>query len=152
MSALIDKFDRDITLPNKRERIVAIARWFLGHPYEYGAKGAGPLDGVLGKGEIKPTDCSGLVCSVYNEVFGSPNLDLDEMGTEKFLTTALFDTVTSPGLGDIVCWTGHIGIVADKDKKKCIHAPGKGKPVRYQDWSFMGLGDPTFRKWHNLLD
>jgi hypothetical protein len=147
MVALVDKWADEEKLP-KRARLVAVARWFIGNPYEWDGKDAKPLDGLSFGGprkELKPLDCSGLVCAVYNAVYGEPRIDMD---TAVLLTTTVFQTVTEPGLGDIICWSGHCAIVADLAKKICIHAPGAHKLVKTQDWTYMGLGTPAFRTWN----
>ena len=97
------------------------------------------------------TDCSGFACAVYNEVLPEANLDPKVLGTSGLMTSALFETVSSPRAGDLVFWVSHVAIVIDPNKKICIHAPGKGKPVRYQDWTYMGLGPvAAFRSWIHL--
>lgn len=112
MAALVDLWYETKKLPS-REKILAVARFYLGTPYEYGAKDARPLDGIAGQplGEI---DCSGFVRAVYDEVFPSEGLaSRDDLNALKFQTEDLFRDVDEPAAGDIVCWDGHVGIVCD---------------------------------------
>ena len=115
-------------------------------------KSAKALDGVQhgGKGKLKGTDCSGFVRSVFNEVFPDQGLEArDDLNAQTFLVSDLFKDAETPQPGDIICWTSHIGIVTGPASRIIIHAPGAGKPVRYQDWKWMPAG-PTFRSWASL--
>lgn len=149
MVAIIDAFNEQKKLPSK-DRIVAVARWFYGTPYKLGAKSATPLAGTAGT-KISPTDCSGFICAVFNEVFGQ-KLNSSATGTAQLITTPLFKTViTPPQEGDIICWSGHAAIVVDANSKRCIHAPGAGKPLRYEHWPYISKNEkPVFRRWHTL--
>ncbi|MCW6506889.1 C40 family peptidase [Lichenifustis flavocetrariae] len=148
MVALIDRWYDEKQL-SPRERLVAVARWFLGTPYQFGAKSAKPLDG-LALHKLRPTDCSGLVRAIYDEVFPEAGLaSRKDLGAQALLTCRLFQDVESPDKGDIICWKTHVGIVADPGGRTMIHAPGEGKPVRIQDWKWMPA-NPTFRKWQDL--
>jgi hypothetical protein len=46
----------------------------------------------------------------------------------------LFEDVTEPQAGDIVCWDAHMGIVYNTERKEFIHAPHTGDHVRIAEY------------------
>jgi len=148
MPALLDLYASNKEL-QPRERLVAIAKMFLGTPYEFGGKDARPLDGAHGFGRVKTIDCSGLVRAVYDECF--PKLGFgsrDDLNVAKFRIEDLFVTVNSPRIGDIVCWDAHMGIVVDRDAGLFIHAPHTGDRVKISPYSsdyWAGAPNRLFR-------
>lgn len=93
------------------------ARAYLGRPYVFGTHGPNTFD------------CSGLVtrCLVEAGVRGLPSMTHTVTG--QFYVWGGAATVARPPVaGDLICWTGHIGIAIDATQM--IHAPGVGRPVQ----------------------
>jgi cell wall-associated NlpC family hydrolase len=153
MPAILDLYAATKQL-SPRERIVGLARMYLGTPYGYGSKAARPLDGAHGVGERRTIDCSGFVRNVYDEAF--PNLGLgvrDDLNVATFRVTDLFKDVTAPMIGDIVCWDSHMGIVSDRDKGLFIHAPHTGDVVKVSEYAsgyWNGMPNRLFRQLKTL--
>ena len=153
MPAIIDLYAATKELP-PRERIVGLARMYLGTRYEYGGKSAHALDGAHGVGTPGTIDCSGLVRNVYDEAF--PELGLgarDDLNVATFRVIDLFKDVEAPLNGDIICWTGHMGIVVDSTAGLFIHAPHTGDIVRvtpYATGYWSGVPSRLFRRLKTL--
>jgi cell wall-associated NlpC family hydrolase len=97
--------------------IAARARGYLGRPYVFGTAGPNTFD------------CSGLVtrCLVESGVTGLPSMRHTVTG--QFYVWGGATTVPRPPAeGDLICWTGHIGIAVSATEM--IHAPGIGRPVQ----------------------
>jgi cell wall-associated NlpC family hydrolase len=119
MPALVDHWYEVNQLP-VRERIVGVARFFMGASYELGSKDARALDGMSGQ-PIRKIDCSGFVRNVFDSVFPEQGLAArSDLNALKFQTIDLFVDVDTPRMGDIVCWDGHVGIVYDPASKTFI--------------------------------
>ena len=147
MPSIVDLYVSTRQLP-LRERIIGIARLYLGTPYGYGEKGARPIDGAHGVGKIRKIDCSGFVRNVYDEVFPALGLGARfDLNVAKFRVVDLFVDVDDPQAGDIICWSEHMGIVYDPAKKLFIHAPHTGDHVRISDY---WPGPWLFRRWKAL--
>lgn len=95
-------------------KIVAVARQQLGKPYLWGA--AGPLH----------FDCSGLVSFCLKAV----GADDQRRVTAQYLVWNGAVTIdkAQAAAGDLVCWTGHIGIATSQGTM--IHAPHPGTVVK----------------------
>jgi cell wall-associated NlpC family hydrolase len=152
MPALIDLYSKTRQLP-LRERIVGIAWLYVGTPYGFGEKSARPLDGAHGVGKVRKIDCSGFVRNVYDEVFPEQGLSARyDLNVATFRVVDLFEDVTEPQAGDIVCWDAHMGIVYNTERKEFIHAPHTGDHVRIAEYGsgYWGGLPKMFRRWKNL--
>jgi cell wall-associated NlpC family hydrolase len=98
--------------------IVQAARKYLGVPYVWG--GHSP----------RGMDCSGLVTVALKDVGVTGLPSMTHTVTLQFLAWSGAQTVPrdSCRAGDLVCWTGHIGIATDRDNM--IHAPTFGQNVQ----------------------
>lgn len=115
MVALADLWANTQELP-PRDKIVGVARFFMGTPYELGNKSARALDGLFGH-RLEKIDCSGFVRNVYDHVFPEAGLaSRIDLNALKFQTEDLFVDVNEPSSGDIVCWDGHVGIVSNPEQ------------------------------------
>lgn len=96
--------------------IADTARGYLGRPYVW----AGTFEGNGGG------DCSGLVYRVLRDL----GVELPRLITTGFLTWNGAKTIARAqcAAGDLVCWTGHIGIAINNTQM--IHAPSAGRPVQ----------------------
>lgn len=108
-------------------RIVAGAEAQLGKPYVFGAAGPDSFD------------CSGLVSFVLRQLGA-----LDRrLVTGQFYVWSGASTVSRPPRpGDLICWTGHIGIATSATEM--IHAPGVGRKV--QRTTIWWTGSPLVRR------
>jgi cell wall-associated NlpC family hydrolase len=153
MPAILDLYVATKQLP-PAERIVGIARLYLGTPYEYGGKSARALDGAHGVGHLRSIDCSGFVCNVYDEAF--PDLGFgvrDDLNVASFRVLDLFKDTADAGVGDIVCWDGHMGIVSNPQTGVFIHAPHTGdvvKTSKYADGYWAGVPNRIFRRLKSI--
>lgn len=98
--------------------IVDAAKKYLGVPYVWGGHSRAGMD------------CSGFVTVVLKDV-GHTNLpSMTHTVTGQFLVWNGAQTVgrSDCRAGDLVCWTGHIGIAVDRDNM--IHAPTFGQSVQ----------------------
>lgn len=113
-------------------QIAQSAQKYLGIPYRWG--GADPQGGF---------DCSGLVTWVLHHDLGIELPSDDHTVTGQFLLWGGAQTIPGPpNAGDLVCWTGHIGIAIDG--KRMIHAPDVGQNVTVSNiWLFP---PPVFRR------
>jgi cell wall-associated NlpC family hydrolase len=110
------------------DQFLSIVRAQLGKPYRWATAGPDTFD------------CSGLV------TYGLKGAGLDD---RRRITTGYLvwsGAVTIPrdqtGPGDLVCWTGHIGVAIGSTEM--IHAPGTGRPVQVgRIWS---TPPPTIRR------
>jgi cell wall-associated NlpC family hydrolase len=95
-----------------RDRIVQLARSFLGTPYVWAGAGRGGVD------------CSGLVYAVFRRM----HIRLDH---SSYALWADLRHVRRPRPGDLVFFgsASHVGIYIGRDR--FIHAPGTGDRVRY---------------------
>lgn len=109
-------------------RVVEIARAQLGKPYVWGA--AGP----------NAYDCSGLVSYCLQRA----GVNVRRMVTTEFLVWSGAATIARDQCrsGDLVCWTGHIGIATGRDTM--IHAPSVGDVVK--DAEIWPQPPPTIRR------
>lgn len=97
---------------NQRQKIVAIARKYLGVPYLWG--GTDPDKGL---------DCSGFTMLVYKEALG---IDIPRhSGNQKNVGRATTRDNLKPG--DLIHWPGHVAIYIGGNM--VIHAPRKGLSV-----------------------
>jgi peptidoglycan DL-endopeptidase CwlO len=112
--------------------IVTAARRYLGVPYVWGGHSPAGMD------------CSGFVTVVLKDV-GVTNLpSMTHTVTGQFLVWTGAQTVPRSDMraGDLVCWTGHIGIAVDNTSM--IHAPTFGQSVQIgKVWS---LPAPVIRR------
>jgi cell wall-associated NlpC family hydrolase len=149
--SLIDLYTDTAQLP-AREQIIGYASLMVGTEYEYGSKSAKPVDAIAGR--VTTTDCSGFVRAVYHQVFPEKGLDSrDDLNALMFSTTDLFEDVTAPAKGDIICWNGHVGIVYDPDKKEFIGSQTSTgvKVASYGSGYWATTKTVTkFRKWKAL--
>jgi cell wall-associated NlpC family hydrolase len=101
-------------------RFVSEALAQLGKPYRWGAAGPNAFD------------CSGLVTWCL-KVAGLDNQR--RITTGYLIWSGAFDVARDQCFrGDLVCWTGHMGIALSRDEM--VHAPGTGRPVqRGRIWS-----------------
>jgi cell wall-associated NlpC family hydrolase len=99
------------------QQIAAYAAGHLGKPYVFGAEGPDAFD------------CSGLVTYVLHKECGLTLPSNVHTVTGQFYVWKGADTVSRPPVaGDLICWTGHIGIAIDSETM--IHAPGAGQKVK----------------------
>src|SRR6516162_2124109 len=108
MPALIDHWEEQKALP-PRERVVAVARWYMGTPYSR-TKGrdARAPDGISGRA-LRTIDCSSLVTNVFAEVFPDSFGTNTRMNTTMLESTPLFRTLGAsekPQNADIIFWKG----------------------------------------------
>lgn len=103
-----------IVQSNAVAKVVETARAQIGKPYEWGAAGPDRFD------------CSGLVTYCLR----AAGLDTYRRFTGDYLVWAGAVTIGRDGCysGDLVCWTGHIGIATSRDTM--IHAPTAGDVVK----------------------
>jgi cell wall-associated NlpC family hydrolase len=96
------------------EKFVTVALAQLGKPYRWATAGPATFD------------CSGLVTFALK----AAGLDDQRRITTGYLVWAGAVTVPRQQCrrGDLVCWTGHIGIGLSVDRM--VHAPGTGRPVQ----------------------
>lgn len=98
--------------------IVDAAKKYLGVPYVWGGHSRAGMD------------CSGFVTVVLKDI-GMTNLpSMTHTVTGQFLLWNGAQTVPRSDCraGDLVCWTGHIGIAVDQNNM--IHAPTFGQSVQ----------------------
>jgi cell wall-associated NlpC family hydrolase len=109
-------------------RFVSIVRAQLGKPYQWGAAGPDRFD------------CSGLISYA---LIGA-GLDTRRRVTGEFLVWNGAVTIGRDrcALGDLVCWTGHMGMAISRDRM--IHAPSAGRPV--QEGNIWNHPPPTIRR------
>jgi peptidoglycan DL-endopeptidase CwlO len=107
---------------------VSEARAQLGKPYVWGAAGPNAFD------------CSGLVTWCLRRA----GLDDQRRVTAQYLvwTGAFTIPRANCAIGDLVCWTGHIGIAISNTRM--IHAPSAGRPV--QEGTIWSTPPPTIRR------
>lgn len=121
------------------QRIADAARKYLGQPYSWG--GAVPTTSG-GPG----LDCSGLVTWVLVRDIGLTNLpSKTHTVTGQFLGWSGAEDVPRESMapGDLVCWSGHIGIAINATDM--IHAPTIGDVVKIgRVWA-----GPTIRRVRN---
>jgi cell wall-associated NlpC family hydrolase len=153
MTAILDRYVDVMHMSPSQKKVVEVALICIRSPYEYGAKNADPA-GFLG---LPPgtTDCSGFVRRVFHEVFPIAGLlARDDLSVATFAIVDLFVDIDSPASGDIVLWTGHIGIVVDPTKRTFIGAQtSTGVAVAsYASgyWASHNGGPKKFRKWKSL--
>lgn len=112
--------------------IVAAARRYLGVPYVWGGHSPAGMD------------CSGFVTVVLKDV-GITNLpSMTHTVTGQFLAWTGAQNVPRSDMraGDLVCWSGHIGIAVDN--VSMIHAPTFGQNV--QIGKVWALPPPVIRR------
>lgn len=118
--------------------IADAARRYIGNPYVWG--GAVPTQ-AGGPG----MDCSGLVTWVLVHDIGLKNLPSSTHTTTlPFLAWSGASTIARDqcAAGDLVCWTGHIGIATGRDTM--IHAPDIGQTVK--ESTIWNIPAPTIRR------
>lgn len=104
--------------------IAADAARYLGVPYQIGA--ANPT------GAKPRVDCSGLVTWVLHHDFGLTLPNNNHTVTQQFIVWSAGSRViprAQCAAGDLVCWSGHIGIATSNTEM--INAPHAGTVVRY---------------------
>lgn len=114
---------------HRRSAIVAAARRYLGRPYRWGATGPDAFD------------CSGLVYRALNDA-GVTHRRLTSLGYRTW-SRARDIPRSQASAGDLVCYSGHIGIAVSNSRM--IHAPRLGKPVQETN-IYNGQGGPVFRR------
>lgn len=98
-------------------QVADAARKYLGAPYIFGAEGPNAFD------------CSGLVTWVLAHDLGIRLPSEHHTVTGQFYVWQGAQTVPRPpAAGDLICWTGHIGIAVNETEM--IHAPGVGQRVK----------------------
>lgn len=117
-------------LSGKTATFLNVIRAQLGKPYVWAAVGPDTFD------------CSGLIVYALRKT----GLNVIRHTTWTFLVWNGATTVSTPAPGDLVCWTGHIGIYIGNGRM--IHAPAPGKVVEEAPVT-KGLGGPIYRriKW-----
>lgn len=99
------------------EQIAAYATGHLGAPYKFGAAGPDRFD------------CSGLVTYVLHTELGLSLPSNSHTVTGQWYTWGGAVTIPRPPrAGDLICWTGHIGIALNDETM--VHAPGTGQVVK----------------------
>lgn len=102
---------------NLGEQIAAYATGHLGAPYKFGAAGPNAFD------------CSGLVTYVLHTELGLSLPSNSHTVTGQWYTWGGAVTIPRPPrAGDLICWTGHIGIALNDETM--VHAPGTGQVVK----------------------
>lgn len=97
--------------------IAAAARRYLGKPYAWATAGPNTFD------------CSGLVTWVLHHDLGIELPSNSHTVTTQFLVWSGARTVgRPPAPGDLICWSGHIGIATSATMM--IHAPTAGDVVK----------------------
>lgn len=109
--------------------VVAAARKYLGRPYRWGATGP------------EAFDCSGLVWRALNEA-GIKHNRLTSYGYRSW-RNAYDIPRAQASAGDLVCYTGHIGICIGDGRM--IHAPNVRTVVK-ESAIYNGQGGPIFRR------
>lgn len=106
------------SIPGGSSAIVNAAKKYLGVPYVWGGHSA------------KGMDCSGFVTVVLKDVGVTGLPSMTHTVTGQFLVWSGAQTVSRAQCqaGDLVCWTGHIGIAVDN--ASMIHAPTFGQNVQ----------------------
>jgi cell wall-associated NlpC family hydrolase len=96
--------------------IADAAHKYLGVKYSFGGATPGGFD------------CSGLVTWVLHHDLGIDLPSNTHTVTGQFYIWSGAQTVSSPARGDLVCWTGHIGIYDGGGNM--VHAPHTGTTVQ----------------------
>ncbi len=110
--------------------IANAAQKYIGVPYRFG--GADPSG----------FDCSGLVTYVLHHDLGINLPSNTHTVTGQFYVWSGATTVSSPEIGDLVCWTGHIGIYVGGGNM--VHAPHTGAKVSVEKvWT---IPPPLYRR------
>jgi cell wall-associated NlpC family hydrolase len=113
-------------------QVAQAAARYLGLPYRFGSAGPDAFD------------CSGLVTWVLHRDMGIQLPSNRHTVSGQFFVWSGARTLPRDqcAAGDLVCWTGHIGIATSRTDM--IHAPGAGRPVqRSRIW---GTPAPTIRR------
>jgi|SRR5690242_971224 len=98
-------------------QIAARATAHLGAPYVFGTAGPSTFD------------CSGLVTYVLHKELGLNLPSNSHTVTGQFYVWGGAENVSRPPMaGDLICWTGHIGIAVSETDM--VHAPGTGQHVK----------------------
>lgn len=110
------------------DKFVATAMAQRGKPYVWGAAGPNAFD------------CSGLVTFALK----AAGLDDQRRVTAQYLIWDGATTIPREqcARGDLVCWTGHIGIALSVNRM--VHAPSAGRPV--QEGRIWGTPPPIIRR------
>ena len=116
---------------SKVGQFMNIIRAQIGKPYQWAAVGPNTFD------------CSGLVVYALRQVI--TNKPIIRHTTYSFMTWGGASTVKTPQVGDMVIWSGHMGVVSGPDKM--IHAPAPGMRVEEIKISgFRGVYGPVYRR------
>lgn len=98
-------------------RIADRALAHVGAPYVFGTAGPNTFD------------CSGLVTWVLHKELGLSLPSNSHTVTGQFYVWNGATNVARPPMaGDLICWTGHIGIAINETQM--VHAPGTGQHVK----------------------
>jgi cell wall-associated NlpC family hydrolase len=118
-------------------QLLSAATKYLGRPYKW----AGTFVGNGGG------DCSGLVVRAFadNGITGIPRTSWGQRSWSKVKQVSAAET----GAGDLVWWTGHIGIAVNRTKM--INAPHTGAVVRYAAITSRDGKAPTFLRYQGTL-
>ena len=119
------------SIGNGSSKFLSVVRAQIGKPYVWAAVGPNSFD------------CSGLVVYALRQ----SGKDVGRLVTWTFLTWSGATTVGTPQAGDLVCWTGHIGVYTSNGRM--IHAPSPGLSVMESAVTAAGHGTPIYRriKW-----
>jgi cell wall-associated NlpC family hydrolase len=105
----------------KRDKIIATAKKYIGTPYVYGGSRPGGFD------------CSGFTSYVYKQAVGKSigRTTYNQINAGKIIPTA------KAKKGDLLMFAGqsHVGIYVSKSKM--LHAPMPGMRIGYQNLAYM---------------
>jgi cell wall-associated NlpC family hydrolase len=134
-----------------QERIVLEASFWLGTPYQLGAKLGQSWGGMYGVPR-RPTDCSGFVIGVFESLYPEAGLNRLTQNVAAIRTSSLWNTVGMPETGDLVCWQGHVGIVNDLQLQTFIGAQSStGVAIAsYASGYWSQQPHRIFRRWTGL--
>ena len=115
------------SIGGKADKFVEVVRAQLGKPYVWAAAGPNTFD------------CSGLVVYALRQT----GMNVTRHTTWSFMVWNGAYTVQEPAPGDMVLYTGHMGVYVGNGRM--IHAPAPGKNVEYSP-VYRGLGGPVYRR------
>ncbi len=116
---------------SKVNQFMSVIRAQIGKPYVWAAAGPNTFD------------CSGLVVYALRQVI--KDKPIIRHTTWSFMTWGGAYAVTTPQVGDMVLWSGHMGVVSGNGKM--IHAPAPGLKVEEINIAgFRGVYGPVYRR------